>query len=113
MKKIQSLIILTLLFCHPSFADTKSEFNTNQSKEKKRANYVLTNMQQDYTTCYIFYKIGADAFRKSDGETNIVKGLEQSADISLKFAFETGEMLGMKIETMHSRVKLEMDSQRK
>ena len=28
--------------------------------EEKMAKYVLLNMQQDYITCYAFYKIGAE-----------------------------------------------------
>ncbi|MDC0205351.1 hypothetical protein OAJ64_00880 [Pelagibacteraceae bacterium] len=98
-------LFVTFIFFNFSFAEVV------KTQEEKRANYVLTNMQQDYTTCYIFYKIGADAIRKSDGETDVVKGMEQTAETSLKFAFDTGELLGMKIEAMSARIKLEMESQ--
>ena len=69
-------------------------------------------MQQDYITCYIFYKIGAEAVRKSKGETDIVNGIEKSADNSLKFAFETGKILNMSTEAMSAKIKKEMKSQR-
>jgi hypothetical protein len=98
-------LFIVSIFCNFSFAEVV------KTQEEKRANYVLTNMQQDYTTCYIFYKIGADAIRKSDGETDVVKGMEQTAETSLKFAFDTGELLGMKVEAMLARVKLEMELQ--
>jgi len=111
MKKIFIPLVLIILFIQTSFAENESGNFSNKTTEEKRASYVLTNMQQDYTTCYIFYKIGAEAFRKSDGETDAVKGMEQTAENSLKFAFETGELLGMKVETMLARVKLEMKFQ--
>ena len=98
-------LFIAPIFCNFSFAEVV------KTQEEKRANYVLTNMQQDYTTCYIFYKIGADAIRKSEGETDVVQGMEQTAETSLKFAFDTGELLGMKVEAMSARVKLEMELQ--
>ena len=105
MKKIFLSSFIILIFCNLSFAEKV------ETKVEKRANYVLTNMQQDYTTCYIFYKIGSEAIRKSDGETDIVKGIEKTTDISLKLAYETGELLGMKAESMKARMKMEMKSQ--
>ena len=105
MKKIFLNTFIIFIFCNLSFAEII------KTKDEKRANYILTNMQQDYTTCYVFYKIGADSIRKSDGDTDIVKGIEQSADTSLKFAYETGELSGMKFENMETRVKMEMKSQ--
>ena len=44
-------LFVTFIFFNFSFAEVV------KTQEEKRANYVLTNMQQDYTTCYIFYKI--------------------------------------------------------
>ena len=102
MKKF-FLYILTILFSYNHcFAETKEEL---------RASYVLNNMQHDYNTCYIFYKITVEGLRKSDTKDVLIKGLEQSADTSLKFAFETGELMNMKFEAMSARVKLEMKSQ--
>ena len=42
MKKILKIIILSLLLANVAHAETK---------EEKRAKYVLLNMQQDYITC--------------------------------------------------------------
>ena len=111
MKKIFISLVLIILSFQASFAENENGYISNESVVEKRANYVLTNMQQDYTTCYIFYKIGADAIRKSEGETDVVQGMEQTAETSLKFAFDTGELLGMKVEAMSARVKLEMELQ--
>ena len=82
-----------------------------ETKEEKMAEYVLSNMQQDYISCYVFYKIGAEYIRKSNGEQKIIEGVEKSSDISLKLAHETGELMGMKTEQMSSNVELEMKNQ--
>jgi hypothetical protein len=102
MKKIILFILTILFFCNYSFAETKKEL---------RASYVLNSMQREYTTCYIFYKIIIEGLKKSDTKDTLIKGLEQSADVSLKLAFETGELMNMKSEVMSTRVKTEMKSQ--
>tara|TARA_E500000331_G_scaffold126042_1_gene123700 strand:+ start:372 stop:818 length:447 start_codon:yes stop_codon:yes gene_type:complete len=99
IKKIITFLFLSLLICCKSYAKTNEEL---------RAEYVLSNMQQDYITCYCFYKIGAEYIKKSDGEPNIIEGVEKSADTSLKLAHETGEIMGMATEEMSLKVKLEM-----
>jgi len=68
-------------------------------------------MQQDYITCYSFYKIGAEYIRKSNGQTSIIEGVEKSSDNSLRLAYETGEMMGMTIDEMSIKVKSEMKNQ--
>ena len=102
MKKILKILTLSLLFNNLAFAETK---------EEKRAKYVLLNMQQDYIACYSFYKIGTEYIRKSNGEENIIEGVEKSADVSLKFAHETGELMSMSTEEMSSKVEIEMKKQ--
>tara|TARA_B110000438_G_scaffold299225_1_gene348984 strand:- start:1259 stop:1708 length:450 start_codon:yes stop_codon:yes gene_type:complete len=102
LKKFLFTLFLGFLFCNKVFAETKEEL---------RAKYVLSNMQQDYITCYSFYKIGAEYIRKSNGELNIVEGVEKSSDTSLKLAHETGELMGMTLEEMSSKVKNEMKKQ--
>ena len=99
IKKIITFLFLSLIICCKSYAKTNEEL---------RAEYVLSNMQQDYITCYCFYKIGAEYIKKSDGEPNIIEGVEKSADTSLKLAHETGEIMGMVTEEMSLKVKLEM-----
>ena len=102
IKKFLFIILLSFLFFNKSFADTNEEL---------RAKYVLSSMQQDYITCYSFYKIGAEYIRKSNGEQNIIDGVEKSSDTSLKFAHETGELMGMTSKEMSSKVKSEMKKQ--
>ena len=99
IKKIITFLFLSLIICCKSYAKTNEEL---------RAEYVLSNMQQDYITCYCFYKIGAEYIKKSDGEPNIIEGVEKSADTSLKLAHEMGEIMGMVTEEMSLKVKLEM-----
>jgi len=109
MFQVRYILILFLfiasIFCNFSFAQIV------KTQEEKRAEYILINMQQDYITCYIFYKIGAEAVRRSGGETDIVNGIEKSSDNSLKFAFETGEIMNMSAEVMSTKVKKEMKFQ--
>ena len=102
MRKTLKIIILSLLLANVAYAETK---------EEKRAEYVLLNMQQDYITCYSFYKIGAEYVRKSNGDARVINGIEKSSDTSLKFAHETGELMGMTSEEMSSKVKNEMKKQ--
>ena len=111
MKKILALIIFVLLFNGSIFAENQNEFILKKSKEEKRAKFVLLNIQQDYITCYSFYKIGAEYVRKSNGDTTVINGIEKSSDISLKFAHETGEIMNMTTEEMSSKVKTEMKNQ--
>ena len=101
-KKIILIFIFSIITSGLSLAETN---------EEKRAKYVLSSMQQDYITCYSFYKIGAEYIKKLDGEKKIVDGVEKSSDISLKFAHETGELMGMSADEMSSKVELEMKSQ--
>jgi len=102
MRKFFFNIIIYLFYSTYALSETKFEL---------RAKYVLTNMHNDYINCYVFYKIGAESIRKSNDQNEIIKGVEASSDISLKFAFETGELLGIKIVTMKEQVKSEMKSQ--
>jgi len=101
-KKITLTLIFIFLTCGASLAE---------ATEEKRAKYVLSNMQQDYITCYAFYKIGAEYIRKTKGNEKIIEGVEKSSDISLKLAHETGEFMGMETDQMSSKVKLEMEVQ--
>ena len=101
-KKFTLALIFIFLTCGISLAETI---------EEKRAKYVLSNMQQDYITCYAFYKIGAEYIRKTEGSEKIIEGVEKSSDISLKFVHETGELMGMETKQMSSKVELEIKAQ--
>ena len=82
-----------------------------ETKEEKIAKYILLNMQQDYITCYSFYKIGSEFVKKSNGDKSVIDGIEKSSDISLRLAHETGEIMGMTTEKMSTKVKSEMNKQ--
>jgi len=102
MKNFLKILIPSLLISNVVFAETK---------EEKRVKYILSNMQKDYITCYSFYKIGTEYIRKSNGDINIIEGVEKSSDTSLKLAHETGEMMSMTNEKMSSKIKSEMKNQ--
>jgi len=84
-------------------------FAVEKTKEEKVAKYVLENIQKDYVACYSFYKIAAESFKKAGKEKQIIKGLEDSADITLKFNHDLGEVLGMppKIMSKNNKKKIE------
>ena len=73
-------------------------FAVEKTKEEKVAKYVLENIQKDYVACYSFYKIAAESFKKAGKERQIVEGLEKSADVTLKFNHDLGEVLGMPLK---------------
>ena len=84
-------------------------FAVEKTKEEKVAKYVLENIQKDYVACYSFYKIAAESFKKAGKEKQIIKGLEDSADVTLKFNHDLGEVLGMppKIMSKNNKKKIE------
>ena len=102
MGKILKITILSLLFVNVAHAETK---------EEKRAKYVLLNMQQDYIACYTFYKIGSEYVKKSNGDKSTIDGIEKSSDVSLKLAHDTGEIMGMTTEEMSLKVESEINKQ--
>ena len=100
MKKI--LLIVFLLLPLQLLAVEKT-------KEEKVAKYVLENIQKDYVACYSFYKIAAESFKKAGKDKQIIEGLEKSADVSLKFNHDLGEVLGMPAQIMTKKTKKKID----
>ena len=100
MKKIIYIIILLYPFSLNSLEKTK---------EEKVAKYVIENIQKDYVSCYSFYKVSAESFKKIGKEKNIIEGLEKSADVTLKFNYDLGEVLGLKPESMAKINKEKVD----
>ena len=100
MKKIWLLIFLFLPL---------HSFATEKTKEEKVAKYVLENIQKDYVACYSFYKIAAESFKKAGKEKQIIEGLEKSADVTLKFNHDLGEVLGMPPQIMTKKTKKKID----
>ena len=80
-----------------------------KTKEEKVAKYVLENIQKDYVACYSFYKIAAESFKKAGKEKQIIRGLEKSADVTLKFNHDLGEVLGMPPQIMTKKTKKKVD----
>ena len=100
MKKIL-LILLLFLPLHL--------FAVEKTKEEKVAKYILENIQKDYVACYSFYKIAAESFKKAGKEKKIIEGLEKSADVTLKFNHDLGEVLGMPPQIMTKKTKRKID----
>ena len=100
MKKILFIIILFSPF---------HLFAVEKTKEEKVAKYVLENIQKDYVACYSFYKIAAESFKKAGKEKQIIEGLEKSADVTLKFNHDLGEVLGMPPQIMTKKTKKKVD----
>ena len=96
MKKI--LLIILLLIPFSLGADEKA-------KEGKVAKYVMENIQKEYLNCYSFYKVAAVSFKKAGKDKNIVDNLESSADVSLKYTYDLGEIMGFNPEVMSQITK--------
>jgi len=96
MKKI--LLIILLIIPFSLGADEKA-------KEGKVAKYVMENIQKEYLNCYSFYKVAAVSFKKAGKNKNIVDNLERSADVSLKYTYDLGEIMGFNPEVMSQITK--------
>jgi hypothetical protein len=105
MKKIIFLIIIL----YPI-----SVFSVEKIKEEKVARYIIENIQKDYTSCYAFYKVTAESFKKNKladtlaRNKEIIDGLEKSADATLKYSFDLGEVLGINPKIMANNNKIEL-----
>ena len=80
-----------------------------KTKEEKVAKYIIENIQKDYVACYSFYKVGAASFKKARKEKSIIENLEKSADVTLKFNHDLGEVLGLKPAAMAKITKQEVE----
>ena len=97
--------ILLIIFLFSPF----NLFAVEKTKEEKVAKYVLENIQKDYVACYSFYKIAAESFKKAGKEKQIIDGLEKSADVTLKFNHDLGEVLGMSPQIITKKTKKKID----
>jgi len=80
-----------------------------KTKEEKVAKYIIENIQKDYIACYSFYKVSAAIFKKTGKEKNVIESLEKSADVTLKFNHDLGEVLNLKPETMAKKTKQKVE----
>ena len=92
MKKNLYIILIFFLM--------SSAIGLEKTKQEKVAEFVLENIQKDYKSCYAFYKIAAESFKKSKADKAIVNGLNESADLTLKFTHDLGEVLNFKPKIM-------------
>ena len=69
MKKL----ILIIIILYPLSANS-----LEKTKEEKVAKYIIQNIQKDYVTCYSFYKVGAEVFKKIKKDKKMIKSLERS-----------------------------------
>ena len=96
MKKLFFIILFTL--STNLLADEKQT-------EARIAKFVMENIQKDYVNCYSFYKVAAESLKKTDKQIKLIEGLEKSADISLKFNYDLGEIMGLNPEVMGQMTK--------
>tara|TARA_Y100000817_G_scaffold197697_1_gene154709 strand:+ start:77 stop:511 length:435 start_codon:yes stop_codon:yes gene_type:complete len=96
MKKILLIIFITITL--PLHAN-------ENAKEKKIAKYVMENIQKDYVNCYSFYKVAAESFKKLGKEQQLIDSLEKSADVTLKYNYDLGEIMGLNPEVMAQMTK--------
>ncbi|MBA1339116.1 MAG: hypothetical protein FD550_000450 [Pelagibacterales bacterium] len=99
MKKFIYIIILFYSF---------SLHAIEKTKEEKVAKFVLENIQKDYTACYSFYRVATESFKNANAEKSVIKGLNESADITLKFSHDLGEVLNYKPKFMSDNNKKEI-----
>ena len=99
---MRKLIYFIILF-YPSILPS-----IEKTKEEKVAKFVLENIQKDYTACYSFYKIASESFKKANAEKSVIIGLDESADITLKFSHDLGEVLNYKPKFMIDNNKKEI-----
>ena len=94
------IFLITLLLLIPSTLLAKENV-----KEKKIAKYVMENIQKDYLNCYSFYKVAAESFKKLGKEQQLIDSLEKSADVTLKYNYDLGEIMGLNPEVMAQMTK--------
>ena len=96
MKKLKVLFYLIFPFV------LIAEENPN---DKRIAKYVMENIQKDYVSCYSFYKVAAESFKKAGKEKSLIDNLEKSADVALKYNYDLGEIMGLNPEVMAQMTK--------
>ena len=80
----------------------------------EKQTYILNNLQEDFTTCYSYFKIAEEGLsRGSKTNQDTTSGLRRSADISLESAYLVGKQLNMKTEAMTARVKMSFEKMQK
>jgi hypothetical protein len=97
MKKFLGILVLVLLWCNISFAETT---------EEKRSHYIYNNLSLEYTECQHYYLIASEAVKTNDPDTNMIKNFLQSSKLSSQLAFMYGQDAGMTVEAMLARSEI-------
>ena len=96
---MKRIFLIILFFCPLNlFADEKAN-------DAMIAKFVMENIQKDYVNCYSFYKVAAESFKKAGKGKQLIDSLEKSADITLKYNYELGEIMGLNPEVMAQMTK--------
>tara|TARA_B100000965_G_C19124097_1_gene554519 strand:- start:118 stop:549 length:432 start_codon:yes stop_codon:yes gene_type:complete len=101
MKKLLYLIFIIYPF---------TLLSVEKTKEEKVAKFIIENIQKDYVNCYSFYKVTAESFKKAKKEDFIIQGLEKSADITLKYNYDLGEVLGIPSKAMAKNTQKKVET---
>ena len=111
MKKIFLYSFLSFFFFQNLLAEQKESSNLLKNNEELRSEFILKGIQNDYTTCYAFYTIVAEGFRRDEKKFVFVDGLKENADTCLKNAYEIGELLNLELDVMKYKVENEISKQ--
>ena len=104
MIKMKKLMLFILLI-YPS-----SLLSDDKQKEAKISKFIMENIQRDYMECYSFYKVAAVSFKKAGKNESLIKSLEKSADVSLKYNYDLGEIMGLNPNVMAQMTKDQVNS---
>lgn len=86
-------------------------FSPSLSKSDMKSDYVLNNLQQDFTTCYCYFKISEEGISRNKGTSlKTIKETSRAADLALTGAFKLGEDLNMMKEAMTTRIRITLAS---
>ena len=97
MQKFLGIVVLCLMWCNISFAETI---------EEKRSHYIYNNLSLEYTECQHYYLIVSEAVKTNDPDSNIIINSLQSSKLSSELAFMYGQEAGMTVEAMLARTKI-------
>ena len=97
MKKLLGIIVLGLVWCNVSVAETT---------EEKRSHYIYNNLSLEYSECQHYYLIASEAVKTNNPDSNVIKNFLQSSKLSSELAFMYGQEAGMTIEAMLARTEI-------
>ena len=99
MKKILWILVLGLLWCNASFAETIPE---------KRKKYYHNNLSHDFISCQAFYFYAAEAVKTNDPSSKLINNFQESAEVAGQIGFVFGSQAGLSDAALSARFKLEV-----